>query len=379
MSRYKVSLYEVCFFVILSCIYFIPDKFIFWGTEFRSWILIGITLFLYFYNISVISLTEISFFVFVVFICIFQKSIIHLHLLNLINMYKAIKYKNQIKKFILRGYKIYLLLFGVLIYSLIYAGRDGRYIQTATLDVNQSGYALLLLFLIIRKKNKLIGNILLATGMLTFSKSYLLGIIIFFGANKLSKKDIKMKKIYKWIDFKRLMIISFILLLLLSKLFIIAERNGGISDYRSGFLRYLTFLDYSNYFRFTANENLLHIFYNKPKFLLTGMSTEEFFKENYEVCLNMGMPYRQIKPHNYFFSYMRIYGVFSLVIFSINNKLIKSYLNKKNIGIFLIMFSYLTFLGIGLSNIWLYLSILTLIIYSGDDNDDGVFNNNKNI
>ena len=139
--------------------------------------------------------------------------------------------------------------------------------------------------------------------------------------------------------------LSAIVLVLLSVYFSMLYDAGRLGDYRQGLSRFVNFTDYSNYFRITVNTNLLRIYLSDPQRLLTGISNDEFFLLNRDMARMRGQAYRAIKPHNYFFSYLQIYGVFSLVIFGYVSSLFKQITTWTNIPIMLSDFSYITFLA----------------------------------
>ena len=341
-----------------------------------NYFFLSVVLFLYIASIiktKKVTITELILLVIIITLAIIKRQIEPFYLIEYMAAYKYVQnYKDHNLK------KICILsLVAVLTYSLIYFGYDGRYIYTGLKEVNQSSFAILLLFLIIRKYNKKIGSILLALGLLSLSRNYALAL-----AAVILCECIKNTKFYdkacKIMTFKNLSIISVAIIIVLSIIFTNSYKNGNLSEYQDGIKRYSTAMDYSNYFRFTTNTKLLEIYKNKPKYLLTGISEDEFYEESLRISQSSNTPYRRIKPHNYFFSYLRIYGIWSIIIFVMLNKIFKKICNKNNAFILIAIIVYASFLGTGLANYWLFLSIITLMIYrDGDNNKNGRRNYNN--
>lgn len=318
------------------------------------------------YVLIVITNKKISKFEFfstivILILCIVRKSIAPLYLVELLVAYKLSD--NFLKNGVLLNKKVlFISLLFVGLYSILYFGHDGRYIYTGLKEINQSGFAIFMLFLIIRKQNKNIGNILLLLGNLTFSRNYLLCLIIFWFIEKFKNTKF-FEKIYKYLNFRNLFVGSVLVLLFFAFLFDNAYKNNKLSDYQTGFKRYLNIYDYSNYFRFSINKKLIDIYIDNPSYLLTGLDDEEFYELSYKYSVDNAIPYRRIKPHNYFFSYFRIYGIFSSVIFVILGKIMNKLVNKNNVSILLVLFIYANILGIGFANYWLFLTIIALCAY----------------
>lgn len=313
----------------------------------------------------------------ILYFCFMHRTISHLHLIGLIVLDKMIDKESRILQYIQKSKVLFISLMFVFLYSSIYFDYMGRYVYTGLREINQSGYALILLFLMVRVMHKNIGNILIVLGMLTFSKSYLLGIIIFFVVNFMEKRLIFKSKfiINRLKSFKFIAISLFIALILLAQYFTILYNNNLLNSYGVGWERYSVIADHSNYFRFTTNTNLLEIYKTHPEKLLYGLTSEEFIEYSHKISIAKGQGHRAIRPHNYFFSYLRIYGVFALVIFWYISTLFKRIVTKKNIKIFLVIFSYATFLGIGFSSYWLFLSVFTMILYKYDIKDTLIISN----
>lgn len=348
------------------CVFMFPTYYIknISGIDADDFFFLGMTLLVYIGTIATskqITRIELFSLLLIIIICIFKHSVAPLYLIELMLAYRFSDCLSEGKIIKVKGLS-YLCIFFVLIYSMLYFGYDGRYIYTGLREINQSGFAILMLFLIIRYYNKKIGNILLLTGLLTFSRNYLLCLIIFLILEKIKTTNF-FQKIYHVLTFKNLMLVSFFFLLALSISFEIAYKNNRLSEYQNGINKYLNLYDYSNYFRFSVNTKLLKIYKNHPQYLLTGIDDEQFYQYSLEISKQEQLPYRQIKPHNYFFSYLRIYGIFATLIFIILEKIVSKIANINNISILIVIFVYANILGIGLANYWLYLSLITMNVY----------------
>lgn len=300
--------------------------------------------------------SDIVLLIFIVIICLFQKSIYPLNLFVLIPIYEFVMQKQSVNKLINVKMLAICGLF-ILLYTILYFGHMGRYAYVGIREVNQSGFAILIFAILIRKKSKLFSNLILLFGFLTFSRNYFLCATIFLVCDLFKIK-------LPIVRFQYLAVFSIISLVLLSFLFQYKYDKNEISEYKTGVTSAINLFDYSNFHRFTVNTNLIEIYINNPQKLLTGLSDDDFYQLNYNLMQEKGYPYRKIKCHNYFFSYLKIYGIFSIIIFLYIGKIINSTLSKNNMHIFLVIFLYSTFLGIGLSSYWLYISILTLCYYN---------------
>lgn len=323
-----------------------------------------------------IALLEILFIVMIIILCVIKKSIDPLSLIELVLIYRAIntldfKKSRPTKK---------LLIFssiGVLLYSLLYFNLNGRFLYTGLREVNQSSFAIFMLALIIKKFNKKLGNLALLLGILNFSRNYLLCLVIYYFLECIKNKDFY-TTLSKKISFKKLAVFSIFGLILLSGIFEVAYENNKLVEYKSGFEKYVYIVDYSNYFRFTTNTNLIKIYIEKPEKLFTGIEEEEFYNYTRKIAYANNRRYRSIKPHNYFFSYFRIYGIFSIFIFVFVEKIINKVLTKNNFSIFIVVFIYSILLGVGFTNYWLFLTVITLNVHLEEKNER-INNHNQNI
>lgn len=362
----KINMINILCTIVFFCIYILPVDFLSNTIPFDKYIFIGIVLIIYIYlmlRLKKITLFDIFIFMISIFFCFLKKDISYLHIfsIGLCNkLYSNDYILKEIKHYLLNSIFIYICLLFVVIYSIIYFGYDGRYVNTGQLDPNTSGLAIFCLFTIIRLRNKKVGTILFIIGFLTLSKSYLLAVAIYFLIAYLyNKKDITLK-----LNYAVLSVLSIAFLIFLSSLFIYMEDLGKIKNYQSGINRFIVIFDYSNYHRFTVNTNLLAIYNENKDLLVTGIEEEDFYNLNSRYSHDQGMIFYRIRPHNYFFSYFRIYGIWSFLIFFLTYKIMKKILNETNNCISLAIFMYLIFLGLGMSNYWLYLTSFTLITYN---------------
>lgn len=312
----------------------------------------------------------------IILICIIQCSIVPLSLIELILIYRILGSLYEKRK-VISFKKLLLGFLGVIFYSIIYFNFNGRFMYTGLREINQSSFAILMLGILLRKSNKKLGNIILILGLFTFSRNYLLGLLVFVFL-ELIKKTKFYDWLYRWLSFKNLAILSVMFLVLLAAVFESAYKNDKLSEYKEGFARYVSIFDYSNYFRFTTNTNLIKLYVDKPQKLLTGVEEKEFYDYTFELSKENNGRYRAIKPHNYFFSYFRIYGIFAFGIFIFLNKILKQIITKNNFSVFVSIFVYAILLGIGFANYWLFLSVITLLNYKEGEEYERGYNNNKN-
>lgn len=362
----KINMINILCTIVFFCIYILPVDFLSNIIPLDKYIFIGIVLIIYVslvLKLKKITLFDIAIFTISIFFCLLKNDVSYMHIISIglcNKLYSNSNILKEIKHYLQNSMFLYICLFFVIIYSIIYFGYDGRYVNTGQLDPNTSGLAIFCLFTIIRSRNKKIGNFLLVIGFLTFSKSYLLAIIIYILFSYLYNN----KNIFLKLNYAVLSGLSIAFLIFLSSLFIYMEDLGKIKNYQTGINRFIVFFDYSNYHRFTVNTNLLAIYKENKNLLMTGIEEEIFYNLNSKYSQSQGMIFYRIRPHNYFFSYFRIYGIWSLLIFILTYKVMKKVLNETNNSISVAIFMYLIFLGLGMNNYWLYLTSFTLIAYN---------------
>lgn len=371
----KLNWYKIITLLTMLCCFVFPTNFLenLFGIDVTEYFFLGISAILYIIMLIVeknISKFELIGAIFVLILCIIRRSITPLYLIELLLAYRLTNYLSKNNETIKNEFLI-ISIIGIIVYSIIYFGYSGRYIYTGLREINQCGFAIFMLFLIIRKKNKKIGNILLLVGNITMSRNYFFCYISFFLLEKIKNTKFY-NKIYKYFTFEKIAIISVTLLLALSLSFEFAYKNNSLSQSKEGLEKYINIYDYSNYFRFTVNTKLLKIYIDNPNNLINGLNDNEFFELSKKISYRDNMPYRQIKPHNYFFSYLRIYGIFSILIFIMIGKIINKMIDRNNASILILIFLYASILGIGFANYWLFLSIITLNEYrkGGKTNDE---------
>ena len=361
--------------VVFFCIYLFPTYYAnnMTGINFTKYMFLGFVLLLYLLFIHKTNQTskyELFLAMIIVIISYIKKSVESIVIMETLFLYKIVDTIDN-KELKVSKNVLLLSLLGILLYSILFFGDEGRYIFTGLHAANQGGFELLMLFILIRFYNKKFGNILMLLGLLTFSRNYLLCLVLFIVLEYMKKKKIY-TKLCNFFSFKKLLVIIVIVLSLLSIFFQYEDRNNKLGSYQSGINRYTNVLDYSNYFRFTVNTNLIKIYMSHPEKLLTGITDNEFYAYNFYLTLKEGMRYRKIKPHNFFFSYLRIYGIFALLIFWFLSKIFDKIIDKSNFSIFIVAFIYSNILGIGLANYWLYLTVIIMLIYKNGLKGDEV-------
>ena len=349
----------------MICAFILPTHFLLntYSIDVTNYIFLSLIIILYTASIikeKRISKYEVILLFLIIILCVIRQELYPLYLIEYMSAYKYINssdFKNTNKKA-----AIIISLVGVAIYSCIYLGYANRYIYTGIREINQSSFALFMLFLIIRKKYHKLGTFLLLIGLLTLSRNYAVCLILLLILELISKSNLY-QRIYKLLNIRVLMIVATVILLLSSIVFEISYNKGLLNEYKEGINRYSGIMDYSNYHRFTVNKKVIEIYAQKPHLLISGIEDETFYQESLRISRNKGKPFRKIKPHNYFFSYIRIYGIWSIIIFIYLIKLFDKITTKENAHILLIIMVYANILGIGLANYWLFLSIITMLTY----------------
>lgn len=282
-----------------------------------------------------------------------------LHLISIALAYRIVRDDDLlavISDHLHRTPTVYVCLAFVVFYSLVYFGDDGRYVRTGIQDPNTTGLAIFCLFVLIRCRHKLPGDFLLLCGILTFSRTYLAALAVFFLYNQLVVSGRGFTFNYVIIS-----VVGILALVGVSSLFTALQERGEITDYASGFSHFSSVFDFSNYFRFIVNTNLINIYVQQPDLLLTGMTDEHFIELNRIYSRDNDLLFRMIKPHNYFFSYFQIYGIWCVSIFYLTYEVFKKLINKRTNGCAMVIFIYLMLLSLGAANYWLFLSMFLLM------------------
>ena len=317
------------------------------------------------------KLRELIFIAAIILLTIISKNINYMVFITIPYLDKLLSKKEEIKQYLLSSKILYVCLFFTFIYSIIFAGTNGRYAFTAIKEINQSGLAIFCLGVMLIGKNKKIGIITLLFGLLTFSRSYYLSVIIFLlYRSKIIKKIILKEKIVKICNYTNLTIISSIVLILLGFFYIEQYKMGNIISDLYITNRLLSFLDFSNFFRFTSVVKLLMILKQFPSTIILGMSDYQYIKYGIITSSQLSIPTNSIVPHNLFFSHLKIYGIFSIFETVYVSKILKSIVNKNNFLIFIAIVLYSVILGAGLYSYWLYLTCFVLILHGGNKDEN---------
>lgn len=285
-----------------------------------------------------------------------------------------IRCKNEIKNVVYKSNIAYFSIAATMVYSVMYRilGIGGRgegevgsgLIFTAIGEVNLTGLSLFCLALIVRKKNKFLGNVVATLGILTVSRSYMLALISVFVFNiKIIRKA--MDKLIDKCTYLNFTIISSVALFGLGIYNVYLYLNGMIVSHSltEGFGRLFVFNDLSNYFRFLAIYLIVMIIISNPTAAFLGFTNEQFVEYGREITNSQGLLFSDIGTHNLFFSHLKMYGIAVFFEIYFVSKYLKQIITTNNFGIFLAIFLYSIILGTGLSSYWLFLTTITLVMY----------------
>ena len=285
-----------------------------------------------------------------------------------------IRCKNEIKNVVYKSNIAYFSIAATMVYSVMYRilGIGGRgegdvgsgLIFTAIGEVNLTGLSLFCLALIVRKKNKFLGNVVATLGILTVSRSYMLALISVFVFNiKIIRKS--MDKLIDKCTYLNFTIISSVVLFGLGIYNVYLYLNGMIVSHSltEGFGRLFVFNDLSNYFRFLAIYLIVMIIISNPTAAFLGFTNEQFVEYGREITNSQGLLFSDIGTHNLFFSHLKMYGIAVFFEIYFVSKYLKQIITTNNFGIFLAIFLYSIILGTGLSSYWLFLTTIALVMY----------------
>ena len=239
-----------------------------------------------------------------------------------------------------------------------------RFARTGIVEPNQSAFAIFILGVLLLKKNKKIGIATLFFGFLTFSRLYMLSVVLFaFSKTNFAKKIIGKIDEKKW-TYLRLTFIFLVLLVLLGFWYLALYQNGYILP-DSQLTNRFSLLDYSNLHRFTVNIMFIYMLIVSPKeYLLFGIDNDKFVDNIRHLANNeFGVHYSGNVPHNLFLSHLKTYGLFAFFELYYTSKYLKMIITKHNFVIFIIIFLTSSLLGCGLYSYWLYLSMFALTTY----------------
>lgn len=327
------------------------------------------------YKISIrsISKSEIIFIILTILFTILTKEIKCLIFLTLLLLDELIKHKNKIIDIFKESKILYICVAFTIFYTVLYKilgmVRSDRYAFSAIAEINQSGLAIFCLSILLMIKNKKIGYGFMIFGLLTVSRSYFLAVILFVISQlPIIKKMLTNIKIIKNCNYIVLTVVTSIVLILIAYFYIYENSIGNVYWGDNVENRLINILDYSNLFRFVTNLVLVMIFYEKPVKLLGGLKDIEYVNYGKTCFERLGIPYKNIYPHNLFFSHLKIYGIYSFIETWYINKILKKIVTKNNFIIFFSIFLYSILLGAGLYSYWIFLTCFVLM--SCDDNKD---------
>lgn len=364
----------IAMFVSIFCIYILPTYYMdsigfpVASIIFGAFLMLSI-IFLIFNHIK-ISLLELIYMCLIVTSCIYQKNINPIILLSpvVVKHYITFNIYDEIKYFLLQSKTIDMALVMTVIYSIVYGISSGRFLHTGIYEVNSSGLAVLILGLIYLKRNKILGYSVLTFGCLSLSRNYFLAIafiILFFKSRRIREV---VGKVYKNLIFKFiiLMLITAIVLYLIGVLAQNKYLNNEIIYETTLWGRLTNFFDSSNYFRFTINVILINVFMLNPIYWFVGCNSSEFTSLCYEYARKNGYWYRGNNPHNFVFSYIKLYGLAGIIDMLIISKIISKIVNKNNFILYMVFILYSIFLSVGFNGEWLFMVVAVLILYNED-------------
>lgn len=371
MKRVKITkelLMKVVVITVLACTYIIPTGIIETKYSISKIIFVGVIAVVYIIQVmktKEVKKTEIAFLVLIVLFCIISCNLNYLVFITIPFISRNLKYKDDVKKYILETNILYVCLFFTVIYSIIFAGKGGRYAFTAIKEINQSGLSIFCLGIMLIKKNRKLGIATLLLGTLTFSRSYYLACIIYIISNiKLIQKIFLKEKFIRICNYTNLTIITTIAFIVIGVFYIQQYKAGNIFWGDEVSTRLYTFLDYSNFFRFVTNILLVLAFKERPYRIFTGMSDNEFRMLGQQISNQMDLPHHYILPHNLFLSHLEMYGIFSIIEIVYISNILKKITNRKNFFLYIAIVTYSVILGAGLYSYWLYLTVFMLVINS---------------
>ena len=274
-----------------------------------------------------------------------------------------LNYKEEITDYISNSPVIYICLICTLVYSVMFAGFDGRYAFTAIKEINQSGLAIFFLGLILLRRSKSIGIFVLVFGLLTFSRSYFLALMLMIiFRNK--KFPIKLNdKIIKKLNYFVFVILTTLFFVGLAFIYIYKYKNGEIGA-NDNLYKFINPFDYSNLFRFAAILYTINIFVKYPSKILFGLTKSEYDLYSSQFAADYGVAFRETDPHNLFFSHLKMYGFMSIIETAYITKILSKIVNNANFYAYMAIVFYSLILGAGLYSYWLFLAIIVLIISS---------------
>lgn len=360
----------IIIYTVLFCTYIFPTGIIEEGnytiSKFIFAFVVGSLYFLSILSSNQVNKYELFFNLTIVIIAVITRNVNYLLFITLSYLEKIIKFKREIIDNLNRSNILYICLFFTIVYSLCFTGSDdsrGRLAFTAIKEINQSGLAIFCLGCMLLTKNRVVGIFTLLFGCLTFSRSYFLALLCLIVLRNFGKGKKSFKKVISFLTYTKITFVSSILLIFLGIFYINQYKLGNIVLSSNTTNRLVSFLDYSNFFRFQAIIILIMILRDNFFDVLFGMSNDFYLEIGSKMSSGMGLPFRGTPPHNLFFSHLKIYGIFSIIETIYISRILSKIVNYRNFGIYIGIVLYSIFLGAGLYTYWLYLTVFTMIYY----------------
>lgn len=229
----------------------------------------------------------------------------------------------------------------VVLQFIFYSGK-GR-VTGSFLDANLAGYfAFILANFYFCTKQKVKASIIIMLGIATFSRNFIIAIILyflanfivnFFGASEFKNKVIERLKVKQGIIY-----ISIVFLIILSYVYVNFYPENSSISYAKGFDRFSieNLIDESNYIRFYAN--VIYFEYLNLNTLFFGVDSSTL------LSLQPDARY-SVLPHNLFISLAIKFGVIILFVYLTYLVRMIKLIGFNNIGYLLGLIMYFNFLG----------------------------------
>lgn len=355
----KLKLQNAYVYIILFVVYIFPVWLV--GEQIVKFIFLFINIIYLFYMKKEITKNNILFMLCIGLLCIMRRDIDLIQFFALVGIDIFVKNKKIIT---INKFFLFLIIAISSLYSIFRLFGENRFLLNVS-DPNVAGFMILILGLICRKYYKYLSYAIISVGLLTFSRNFLISLLLIF----LFKKIIT-KYNYSFLNFFNLfkiLILSSIILIFFAFFYIHQYYLGNISDYQEGIFRFFTFLDYSNFFRFSTNLMFILLLFHNINYFIFGLSdTTLYFNEMLSIARNLSIPHRATVPHNFLFSYLRLYGIAGLYLIWYISDIVKKITNINNLHIFFGLIIYPIFLSIGFNNYYLFLTVLVMKLYKGE-------------
>lgn len=373
-SKYRIFIHGYIV-IIYACIYIIPSV-SFWGEQrelqYARIIFFVFTTMIVFVMLKRLRLFDLLICFLAVMLALITKSLAPLSWISTVVLCRIIELdEGEYIKCVIRDTKMnYIALIFVFLYSFLYGyetiqNGNFQFARTAIYEVNQSGLAILCLGLIIKSKNNLIGNAVLCFGVLGLSRNYVLALIVLVVCN-FKVISGKLIKLYDkgLLRFTMIMIVTTVIIIGIGILYLQWWENGEIT-FKKGISRINNLKDYSNFYRFSTNVAFINMIIKDPIHLLLGYSNIEDYRTGLSIMSNaLNITTRGNVPHNFMLSYVRLYGISSILLIIYISRLLNHVISRTNIAIYLSICLYPIFMSAGFNTFWLYLTIFVLLIYN---------------